>query len=70
MFLGGVPYEISISTLLRTFRAYGNVKIDWPGKEDNPSAPKGYAYLIYENERQVGLRSNYTLHGNLIIWSA
>ncbi|CAG7721653.1 unnamed protein product [Allacma fusca] len=53
VFLGGVPYEVSISTLLRTFRAYGNVKIDWPGKEDNPSAPKGYAYLIYENERQV-----------------
>jgi len=53
VFLGGVPYEISISTLLRTFRAYGNVKIDWPGKEDNPPAPKGYAYLIYENERQV-----------------
>jgi len=53
VFLGGVPWDITESALLSAFKPYGSVRIEWPGK-DNTSIPKGYLYIIFENETQVG----------------
>jgi cytoplasmic polyadenylation element-binding protein len=39
--------------MIHAFRPFGNVRIEWPGKEINPSQHKGYAYVIFENEKQV-----------------
>lgn len=38
--------------LICSFHQFGNVKVEWPGKEAI-SQPKGYAYIIFENEMQV-----------------
>jgi hypothetical protein len=38
--------------LTYSFHQFGNVKVEWPGKEAI-AQPKGYAYIIFENELQV-----------------
>jgi len=53
VFLGGVPWDITELGLIHAFRSFGNVKIEWPGKEGGPSQPKGYVYIVFENEKQV-----------------
>ena len=52
VFLGGVPWAITEATLASTFKMFGNIKVEWPGK-DNTTIPKGYLYVIFENEKQV-----------------
>lgn len=52
--MGGVPFDITEYALINAFKAFGNVKIEWPGKETVPSQPKGYLYVIFEHEKQVG----------------
>lgn len=52
VFLGGVPWDITESTLVSTFKPFGPIRIEWPGK-DNSSVPRGYLYIIFENEKQV-----------------
>jgi len=51
--LGGVPFDITENALIHAFKPFGNVKIEWPGKEPVPSQPKGYLYVIFEHENQV-----------------
>ncbi len=53
VFLGGLPYDMTEAGMIHAFRPFGNVRIEWPGKEINPSQHKGYAYVIFENEKQV-----------------
>ncbi|CAL8129645.1 unnamed protein product [Orchesella dallaii] len=62
VFLGGLPWDIMENTLMHTFRAFGIIKIEWPGKDQVSSKLiKGYAYAIFENEKQVRhLLSNCT----------
>ena len=38
--------------MIQAFRPYGNIRIEWPGK-DSSSIPKGYLYIIFEHEKQV-----------------
>ena len=52
VFLGGVPWDITEPALVNAFKTFGNVRVEWPGK-DNTSIPKGYLYVIFENEKQV-----------------
>ena len=52
VFLGGVPWDITEQNLIQAFRPYGNIRIEWPGK-DTSCVPKGYLYIIFEQERQV-----------------
>ena len=52
VFLGGVPWDITETALFTAFNSFGPIRIEWPGK-DNSSIPKGYLYVIFENERQV-----------------
>ena len=53
VFLGGVPWDISEQNLIQAFRPFGNIRIEWPGKETTSCVPKGYLYLIFEHEKQV-----------------
>ena len=52
VFLGGVPWDITETNLVQAFRPFGNIRIEWPGK-DSSSIPKGYLYVIFEHEKQV-----------------
>lgn len=53
VFLGGVPWDISEQLLIQTFRPFGLTRVDWPGKEKQTSQPKGYAYIVFESEKNV-----------------
>jgi RNA recognition motif-containing protein len=66
VFLGGVPWDISDAGLVEAFAAFGNVRVQWPGRDvrcapGSSSQKAGYVYLVFENERQVrNLLSNCT----------
>jgi hypothetical protein len=55
IFLGGVPWDITEASLVAAFRPFGNLSVDWPGKEGkhNRHPPKGYVYVTFENEKSV-----------------
>lgn len=53
VFLGGIPWDISEQTLMQILKPFGQIRIEWPGKEHNAAQPKGYVYVIFESERQV-----------------
>ena len=57
VFLGGVPWDITESALFTAFKMYGPIRIEWPGK-DNSTIPKGYLYVIFENDKQVREKMN------------
>lgn len=52
VFLGGVPWDITEQNLIQAFRPFGPIRIEWPGK-DMSCVPKGYLYIIFDNEKQV-----------------
>merc|ERR1719431_1485643 len=41
IFLGGVPWDISELTLVQAFAEFGEVRVEWPGR-DYTSPPRGY----------------------------
>ncbi len=49
VFLGGVPWDITESGLLQTFQVFGNLVIDWPGKENKHCRhpPKGKVLYVH-----------------------
>lgn len=53
VFLGGVPWDISEQVLIQTFKQFGNIKVEWPGKDKQAMQPKGYVYIIFEAEKNV-----------------
>lgn len=53
VFLGGVPWDITEQMLVQTFKQFGQIKVEWPGKEKQVPQPKGYVYIIFESERNV-----------------
>ncbi|XP_025834320.1 cytoplasmic polyadenylation element-binding protein 1-A [Agrilus planipennis] len=53
VFLGGVPWDISEQLLVQTFKPFGNIRVEWPGKEKQASQPRGYVYIIFESEKNV-----------------
>ncbi|KAI6658553.1 Cytoplasmic polyadenylation element binding protein (CPEB) [Oopsacas minuta] len=57
VFLGGVPWDITEEALLSTFKQFGPLCVEWPGKETkhHRHPPKGYVYLIFEHEKSVRL---------------
>jgi len=61
IFLGGVPWDVTEYSLVQAFRQFGPIRIEWPGKDNSPSPPKGYVYVIFEQEKTVkGLLSQCT----------
>jgi len=53
IFLGGVPWDVTEVSLVQAFSPFGNIRIEWPGKEQSPSPPKGYVYIVFDQERNV-----------------
>jgi len=53
IFLGGVPWDVTENSLVQAFRQFGPIRIEWPGKDNSPSPPKGYVYVIFEQEKNV-----------------
>uniref|UniRef100_A0A0P4WDD1 RRM domain-containing protein n=1 Tax=Scylla olivacea TaxID=85551 RepID=A0A0P4WDD1_SCYOL len=53
VFLGGVPWDLTESTLKQTFSSFGEIQVEWPGKKSSINPPKGYIYVIFEDEKQV-----------------
>lgn len=53
VFLGGVPWDITEQLLVQTFKQFGPIRVEWPGKDKQASQPKGYVYIIFESEKNV-----------------
>lgn len=53
VFLGGVPWDISEQMLMQTFKQFGPIRVEWPGKERQATQPKGYVYIVFESEKNV-----------------
>jgi len=55
VFVGGLPPDIDEDEIITHFRRYGNLIVDWPHKAESKSyfPPKGYAFLIFQEERSV-----------------
>jgi len=53
IFCGGVPWDITEQCLVQAFRQFGNIRIEWPGRGNSPSPPKGYLYIVFESEASV-----------------
>lgn len=53
VFLGGVPWDVTESALKQTFMHFGNIQVEWPGKENSANPPRGYVYILFEHEKQV-----------------
>ena len=52
VFLGGVPWDITDECLLNAFKPFGSIRIE-PGKGNSACPPKGYLYIVFENEAAV-----------------
>ncbi|KAK3928821.1 Cytoplasmic polyadenylation element-binding protein 1-A [Frankliniella fusca] len=69
VFLGGVPWDITEPILQHGLRQFGMIRVEWPvSKQPGVPAPKGYAYIIMECEKQVkallrSCRSNFSSGG-------
>ncbi|KAK6294171.1 hypothetical protein J4Q44_G00350010 [Coregonus suidteri] len=55
-----VPWDITEAGLINTFSGYGPLSVEWPGKDGKHprcppkgNMPKGYVYLVFENEKSV-----------------
>ncbi|XP_050068318.1 uncharacterized protein LOC126556837 [Anopheles maculipalpis] len=74
IFLGGMPWDISEQSLVQIFKPFGSIKVEWPGKEQQATQPKGYVYIIFESDKQVkallqactytNTGHNGSMHGN------
>lgn len=53
VFLGGIPWDTSEESLKQIFYRFGPMRVEWPGKENLCSKPKGCVYIIFETEKQV-----------------
>lgn len=53
VFLGGLQWDITETLLIQAFKPFGQIRVEWPGKEQSTAQPKGYAYIIFESEKQV-----------------
>lgn len=53
VFLGGVPWDVTETTLKQTLSSFGDIQVEWPGKKNSINPPRGYIYVIFEDERQV-----------------
>eukprot|EP00094_Tigriopus_californicus_P003348 TCALIF_03219-PA protein Name:"Similar to cpeb1-b Cytoplasmic polyadenylation element-binding protein 1-B (Xenopus laevis)" AED:0.29 eAED:0.29 QI:0/0/0/0.33/1/1/6/0/668 len=69
VFLGGVPWDITEMSLVNALKPFGQIRIEWPGK-DTSSVPKGYLYVIFDNEQEVKALLNACTHdfGNGCSW--
>merc|ERR1719369_2765905 len=62
IFLGGVPWDVTEISLIQAFSNFGPIRIEWPGKDTSPSPPKGYVYIVFEQEHNVPLLLSQCTH--------
>jgi len=70
VFLGGVPWDITEDGLKEVFANYGNIRVQWPGKEaraqsfnsSNPTQRAGYVYIVFDGDKQVKALLNNCTH--------
>ena len=55
IFLGGVPWDVTEAGLVQAFRQFGSIRIEWPGKESSTAPPKGYVYIIFDQDQNIPL---------------
>uniref|UniRef100_A0A0A9WXK3 Cytoplasmic polyadenylation element-binding protein 4 n=1 Tax=Lygus hesperus TaxID=30085 RepID=A0A0A9WXK3_LYGHE len=55
VFVGGLPPDIDEDGIISSFQRFGPLIVDWPYKAQCRSyfPPKGYAFLLFENEKSV-----------------
>ncbi len=55
VFIGGLPQDIGENEIHASFQCFGNLIVDWPHKQETRSLypPKGYAFLIFEQNTSV-----------------
>ena len=53
IFLGGVPWDLTESSLVQAFKPFGSIVVEWPGRDSSPSPPKGYLYVIFEQVKNT-----------------
>ncbi|GLV34482.1 oo18 RNA-binding protein [Carabus blaptoides fortunei] len=53
VFLGGVPWDITEQSLVTTFKPFGTITVEWPGKEKRMNQSRGFVYIIFESEKEV-----------------
>eukprot|EP00057_Strongylocentrotus_purpuratus_P023012 XP_011677486.1 PREDICTED: cytoplasmic polyadenylation element-binding protein 1 [Strongylocentrotus purpuratus] len=55
VFLGGVPWDITEAGLQASFKPFGLIRVEWPGKDGKHPRypPKGYVYVLFESEKAV-----------------
>ena len=55
VFLGGVPWDTTEATLLQMFQPFGNLSVDWPGKDNkhNKHPPKGEPLVLLKSPNVV-----------------
>lgn len=51
VFLGGIPWDISEQTLMQILKPFGQIRIEWPGKEQNAAQPKVFIDLFHKVEQ-------------------
>ncbi|XP_054283320.1 cytoplasmic polyadenylation element-binding protein 1-B-like [Macrosteles quadrilineatus] len=57
IFVGGVPWDMTAEDLTIFFSPYGRILVEWPVK-DTVTQPKGYVYIIFEDEVNVKVLLN------------
>jgi len=62
IFLGGVPWDLTESSLVQAFKQFGPILVEWPGRDSSPSPPKGYVYVIFEQEMSVKALLSHCSH--------
>ncbi|XP_077297555.1 polyadenylation element binding protein orb [Arctopsyche grandis] len=68
IFLGGLPWDVDEKTLVQTFKRFGPIKVDWPGKENNAPQPKGFVYIIFPSDVQVHYLLTVSTYDNSGNW--
>lgn len=53
IFLGGVPWDSTEQQVISVFSRFGNVQVEWPGKNRNSEKPRGHLYLSFDSQFQV-----------------
>lgn len=69
VFLGGVPWDVSETTLMAIFAKFGAIKIQWPGREvkcssRNTPSKCGYVYIIFNSQENVQALLNECTYDN------
>ncbi|CAL8252096.1 unnamed protein product [Merluccius merluccius] len=66
VFIGGLPPDIDEDEITSSFQRFGHLVVDWPHKAESKSyfPPKGYAFLLFQEESAVQALMEACLEGD------